>query len=821
MSKFQKFVSKVIRDASDFVTGSGSLSQELLNTASGEKYLTEGMAELIRQSGAEGCVLLKNEGVLPFTEYDKISVFGRCQYNYFCVGYGSGGDVIAPYKVNLINALRQSGIKLNEGLADYYEKWCTLPKNVPDEGFWGHWPMCYDEMPLTQAMATYASIQSNKAVIVIGRAAGEDRENTLNPGSYYLTETEENNIRLVCSEFKQVIVIMNCGNLVDMSWTEKYDSIKGIVYAWQGGQESGNSVADILTGKVNPCGKLSDTIARNYEDYPSSANFGNRLFNNYAEDIFVGYRYFETFAKEKVLYPFGFGLSYTDFEINVTAFEHKDKKIIIKTEVKNTGSASGKEVVQVYVSAVQGVLGKAARSLVAFEKTKLLKPGQTQKISFTIDEYEFSSYDDEGRTGNPSCYVLEGGEYRFYVGNSVRASLLAGTAAYEETKVVKQLQPVCPVQEPFEIMTAAGNHDVIFQTARIPETTGRNLTDRILKNLPPEIGCTGDKGYKLSDVKNGKISLDEFISQLTNEELEGLTRGHGVMNSSYGISGNAGSFGGITFPLEYYGIPAVITSDGPAGIRIKRYCSLLPCGTALACTWNKELVNTLFTLLASEMAHYGIDIILSPGMNIHRNPLCGRNFEYYSEDPVLSGEICTACVLGIQSGGRSACPKHFACNNQEVNRNGNDSRVTERALREIYLKGFEIAVKKAKPDNLMTSYNKINGVWSHYNYDLVTTVLRGEWGYTGNVVTDWWMRKSHSPEFPLIQDNAYRVRAQVDVLMPGNMSRASKGYTPDGTLLESVGQIGGLTRGEIERSAKNVLKFVLKRMGEQDEHRDA
>lgn len=811
MSQIKKKISKFIREASDFLTASGSLSQEM-NTAESNEYYSDNIAPLIRQSGAEGCVLLKNEGTLPLKPSDTVSVFGRCQIDWFCVGYGSGGDVQAPYKVNLLEALRKTDVKLNEKLATYYEKWCSVPENIPDEGFWGHWPMCYDEMPLTAAMVSYAALESNKAVVVIGRAAGEDRENKLSKGSYYLTDTEEKNLRLICERFKEVVIIMDCGNLIDMAWTERYDSITAIIYAWQCGQESGNSVADVLTGRVNPCGKLSDTIARYYDDYPSAANFGKLKFNNYAEDIYVGYRYFETFAKDEVLYPFGFGLSYTDFSFKCRDFKYEDGVIGFSVDVSNIGSVSGKEVVQVYASAPQGKLGKAARSLVAFEKTKLLEPGEKQTFDFKISEYEISSYDDEGKTEYRSSYVLESGKYLFYVGASVRTDKLAGSFELEKTKRIQRLEEVCSVADPFKRLVTYQNGNRLIPAYEMLKKGKRSLHERILDNIPHQIGYSGNMGYKLIDVKEGRVSLDEFISQLDSEELEALTRGHGAMQSSYGVVGNAGAFGGIIDKLTRYGVPAMITSDGPAGIRIKRRASLIPCGTALACTWNKELVEQLFEKIAAELDHHKIDVLLSPGMNIHRNPLCGRNFEYYSEDPVLSGETATAAVKGIQSRGASACPKHFACNNQEVNRNRNDSRVSERALREIYFKGFEIVVKKAKPMNIMTSYNKINGIWSHYNYDLATTVLREEWGYDGNILTDWWMRKSASPEFPQIRDNAYRVRAQVDVLMPGNMSRVGNEYVSDGTLLETLGSFCGITRAELERTARNVLKFVLKRM---------
>ena len=283
-----------------------------------------------------------------------------------------------------------------------------------------------------------------------------------------------------------------------------------------------------------------------------------------------------------------------------------------------------------------------------------------------------------------------------------------------------------------------------------------------------------------------------------------------MMNSPLGAPGNAGVFGGVIPSLQEKGVPAITCCDGPAGIRMQKYCSLVPCGTGLAATWNRELTEKLYSLVGSEMKYYGVDILLAPGMNINRNPLCGRNFEYFSEDPVLSGKMAAAVVTGIQSQGVGCCPKHFACNNQETKRNRNDSRVSERALREIYLRNFEICVKEAKPISIMTSYNKVNGVWSHYNYDLVTTVLRREWGYQGMVMTDWWMQKSKSPEFPQLKNNAYRVRAQVDVLMPGDMGHLTKKYRSDGSLVKTLGKPEGITMGELQRTAENVLRLIVK-----------
>ncbi|MDE5973443.1 MAG: glycoside hydrolase family 3 C-terminal domain-containing protein, partial [Eubacterium sp.] len=310
-------ISGAVQKIIDKLSGSGVMQDE--NTVNGKKFIFPDMPETALKAAEEGTVLLKNNGVLPLNINEKIAVFGRCQIDYFYVGYGSGGDVNQPYEINLIDGLKNNGAKLNEKLLGIYNNWC---KNNPvNHGFWGHWPMNYPEMELTESIVSDAAKDGETAVIVLGRAAGEDRENKLEKGSYYLTDTEIKMLNLVTGTFKKTIVVMNCGNIIDMSWVKKYgDKINAIIYAWQCGMESGNALANILTGKTNPSGKLTDTIAVNYEDYPSSKDFGNADFNNYTEDIFVGYRYFETFDKTKVLFPFGFGLSYTDFEITPNNF---------------------------------------------------------------------------------------------------------------------------------------------------------------------------------------------------------------------------------------------------------------------------------------------------------------------------------------------------------------------------------------------------------------------------------------------------------------------------------------------------------------------
>lgn len=773
----------------------GVLAQEA-GHHSEEKQVTPGMPEIIREAAAEGAVLLENR-ILPLTEGTRVSVFGRVQVDYFCTGYGSGGDVNAPYKVNLLEGLRNCpDLAVNETLARIYEDWCAA--NPVDHGAWGTWPRCYPEMPLAASVAEQAAKESDVAVVVIGRASGEDRETELAPGSYYLTAEETKLLDTVTEAFDNTILLFNIGNIMDVSFLERYQQKLGaVLLVWQGGMEAGNAVADLLCGAVTPSGRLTDTIAWKYEDYPSAPNFGGREFNEYKEDIYVGYRYFETFAKDAVQYPFGFGRSYTEFSkvlLEVTPFFN------FLVRVTNAGTQhAGRETLMLYIEKPQGSLGNPARELVCFAKTHLLYPGEDEVRILTVKKEQMASYDAAGVTGHKSCYVMEAGTYNFYLGGDVRSAELIYSFEQAETEVVEQCAEWAAPAESFTTL----------EGKKVPGRQ-RDVRRTILEHLPAEVPMTGDKGYKLRDVKEGKIGLDDFVAQLSLEELEAISRGGYCMNHPLGPKGNTGVFGGVTQSLREKGVPPVVTTDGPSGIRLYESCSLLPMGTLLASTFNQRLMNRLFMEVGREMKARGTDVLLAPGLNIHRNPLCGRNFEYFSEDPYVSGKMAAAIVKGVQSvPGVSACPKHFACNNQEYKRNRNDSRVSERALREIYLKGFEICVKEAKPINLMTSYNKINGVWGHYHYELVQGILRGEWKYEGNVMTDWWMRSSKSPEFPKMKDNAYRVRAGVDVLMPGGKLISFFSRKPDGTLLATYGTKDGITLGELQYCAKNVLRCVM------------
>ncbi len=768
--------------------------------------MAEGIDTLSRKAAAESIIMLKNNGILPLKENETVSVFGRVQSDTFYVGYGSGGDVKPHYKVSFIEGLKNADVKLNTELLSIYDKW--RKSNAPDDGFWGNWPMCYDEMPLNNNIVLDAAEKSDVALVFIGRAAGEDRENTLTEGSFYLTEEEKHMLTLIKLNFKKWAVVLNLGNIIDFSWVEEYEA-PAILIAWQGGMEAGNGLADVLTGKVSPSGALTATIAHTYEDYPSSENFGGKDKNTYSEDIFVGYRYFETFNKAKVLYPFGFGLSYTDFSISATDFSVSDENVNVSVTVKNTGKASGKKAVGLYVSAKSTEIPVPALELKAFSKTEELSPDEEQTLNFSVSFYDISSYDDSGVTGNKSCYVLSKGTYDFLVGFDVRSTEKAGTMDRKQTVVTDKLTEISAVEKEnaFMRLRPVSCNGVIKGSYEPAPMRTVSLKDTITENLPETLNMNVGLHYSLQDVIDEKITLDDFAATLTYNELEAISRGDYVMNSPLGAKGNAGVFGGVLESLRNKGVPPITTTDGPSGIRLAAYSALFPCGTALASSWNCELIKDLYALLGKEMRERGSDVLLAPGMNIHRNPLCGRNFEYFSEDPVMAGHMAAAVTSGLQSSGVSACPKHFACNNQEVRRTKNNSVLSERALREIYLKGFEICVKTAKPLNIMTSYNKINGVWGHYNYDLVTGILRGEWGYKGCVMTDWWMQPSASPEFPVMKNQAYRVRAGVNVLMPGGNRAGTR--EPDGTLMESLGKDGGITTGEMQKNAKDVLGMII------------
>lgn len=775
-----------------------------------DSHVDPELAAHARAMAARGIILLRNDDTLPLRPATRLALFGRIQKDWIAVGYGSGGDVNPPYLTNLLDSLREGGeVVLDEVFAARYESFSAQHPADPGQE-WGQWPRSFPELELEDAEITAAAARNDVAVVVIGRAAGEDRDNILEPGAYHLSAAELHLLRRVTAAFARTVVLVDTGNVIDLSWLEEL-APSAVLLAWSGGMEGGRAAADVLTGAAEPGGRLTDTIAHRYEDYPSAGHFGDAEVSEYVEDVFVGYRYFETFAPEKVLFPFGHGLGYTSFDLATGAVEVADGQVSVTTAVTNTGSRTGSQVVQLYAQAPGGALSQPARSLVAFARTAELAPEQRQEVCLSAALVDLASYDDAGATGHRSAWVLEPGEYRLFLGADVRSAAPVGSFRLGELQVVRQLEEVAAVrpEHAFDRMVLRRGEDGTAHPGWEPVPTATvDLRKRILERLPAPLERAEDPDARFDQVLSGELELTEFVARLNPQELSSLAYGDLVMDSPLGIPGNAGVLGGVTEQLRARGIPAVSTTDGPSGLRLAGTAALLPCGTALASSWDTAAVRELAELHGQEMRAKGSDMILAPGMNIHRDPLCGRNFEYFAEDPLLTGAMASAVVAGVQSQGVSACPKHFAANNQETERTFNDSRVSERALREIYLRGFEILVRDAPPQTLMTSYNRINGVWGHYHYDLVTTVLRGEWGYDGNVVTDWWMRNEPDPHFPALRDSAYRVRAQVDVLMPG--AAVHFGIERDDAIMDSLARADGLTLGEMQRTAANVLRYLLR-----------
>ncbi len=758
------------------------------------------LEELSHICATEGIVMLENKNnTLPLKKGDRVSVFGRIQREYYKSGTGSGGLVNVKYVTNILDSLREcEDIEINEELAKIYADWIVDHPFDFGKG-WGQEPWCQQEMEIDLATVQGARSFGDVAIIVIGRTAGEDKDNSASEGSYLLTEKEELLIKTVTSVFEKTIVLLNVGAIIDMKWVKKYN-VSSVLYLWQGGMCGGKACVDVLMGKACPSGKLSDTIAYDITDYSSSAYFGAKDENCYVEDIYVGYRYFETLAPDKVLYPFGYGLSYTTFETTANVCEDTGK-IIVKATVKNTGDVFGKEVVQVYFGAPCGKLGKSSKELIAYAKTDLLAPNESQTLVLEFEIDKMCAYDDSGATGYKSCYVLEQGDYKIYVGASVVDARHIFTYTQDVIKVVQKCTEALSPVKPFKRMRANGDGTLSYED--VPTRT-YSVKKRVSDNLPNEIAYTGNRGIKLEQVRQGKVTMDEFVAQLSDEELCCLVRGEG-MNSPKVTPGTGSCFGGVTEELISYGIPIVCTTDGPSGIRMDSglLATSMPNGTCLACTFNTDLITDLYALEGVEMTAYEIDIILGPGINIHRSPLNGRNFEYFSEDPYLSGTMAAAISKGLSKAGVYCTIKHFMANSQEWYRHHTDSIISERAIREIYARPFEIAVREGNVKAIMTAYNCVNGTHAASCYDLTKTLLRDEWGFDGFVMTDWWAKITDLDGTESNNDYASMVKAVNDVYMV--MENAK---TNNDNLMESL-KNGYLTRAELQVCAKNICALVM------------
>ena len=1031
--------------------------------------------DLTRQVAADGMVLMENDGALPLAQGEKVAMFGRAMIDYVRGGGGSGATVV-DYTRNILQGMQikadEGKISLYQPLVDFYTEQVTTNGITNDAN-----------ITVSDELMDDAAANADTAIVTIGRYSSEGSDRSASKGDYYLSDAETELLTRVAAKFKKTVVVLNVGAVLDTSWIKSIPGIDSVLMAWQAGMEGGLATADVLVGDVNPSGKFVDTFAKSYDDYPSSDTFyESSAYVNYEEDIFVGYRYFETFDPnyERVNYEFGYGLSYTTFDISDVTVAAEGDDIVATAKVTNTGDVAGKEVVQVYFSAPQGKLGKPAKELAAFDKTDLLAPGESQTLTMSFPIDDMSSYDDTGKV-QKSAYILEAGDYNIYVGNSIKDAGENGiryTYNVAEDAVTEQLSEQCaPIQlerrlladGTWEVLEApaemdphytvaaegvtrvesenflnssgnlhiesyydtnleqqkclaylnaagrymeyeltaekAGKYSVIMSMANgnaalsncfkvyvngeyqpgivfnaqqtgdgsgasewynfiecepfyINLEEGTNLVRFVANGNNPNYdymlikrvgeqeeyykkavaaegqtkiegeefdesgmttsnnavrierfnnnteaclaymnyvgnyvsyylkvaeageynitlnvangraGFTFDPGitvngtaypatitavqtgdgdgagqwYNFEDLEpvtvtlpagnvvltltckeadkypnidyitiekketvqaaaravraaaqttSGKIMLvdvynnpdlmDDFLAQLTDEQLANLLQGQ----PNTGVA-NTGGMGN----LMEYGIPNAMTADGPQGIRIGTTCTAWPVSTLLACTWDVDLVEEVGKAAAIEAHNNGIDIWLAPGMNIHRDPLCGRNFEYYSEDPLIAGKMAAAITKGCQSEGVSITLKHFAANNKETNRNSSDSRMSERALREIYLKGFEIAVKEAQPWSIMTSYNYINGTETSENKELLTNIARGEWGYEGIFMTDWGNNSNHARE----------VLAGNDVKMPSG--------SPS-TILAAK-EKGIVTREDMEACAARLMKMIMK-----------
>lgn len=769
--------------------------------------------ELSRKAAAEGMVLLKNEeNLLPLPSHSRVALLGKGIFDYVKGGGGSG-DVTVSHVLNLYDGCKhyKEEISIYEPLCDYYRSYVRRQYER------GALAGLMKEAAVPEDLLREAKAFTDTAIVVISRFSGEawDRKAVYYEGQeesekiqskqsqdifgesdYYLTEEEQQLVTKTCENFPKVIVLLNTGAVMDSSWFVNDASISSVVLAGQGGLEGGLAMADILLGKQSPCGKLVDTWASDLEAYPSTQGFHESpMFVHYYEDIYVGYRYFETLkgASKKVNYPFGFGLTYTTFSTEALSAVIQENTLFVTAKVKNIGARTAKEVLQLYVEAPQGLLGKPKKELVAFAKTGELKAGQEEILTLCVFLDDMASYDDLGKISK-SAYVLEKGKYQFHLGTSVRDTKeLDFSWELAQDKIVRQLSQKCPPRELSKRMKADGTYEELPMLEPYPYLENVLGWDEVaLMAAAPEV-CANQRrlldekpeGILFTEVANGTASLEDFIAQLSDLELIRLLGGQPN-------TGVANTYGWGNIPK--YQVPNLMTTDGPAGVRILPQCEVYttawPVATHLASTWNLDLMQEVGRAIAEEVKENNLYVFLAPGVNIHRNPLCGRNFEYYSEDPFLAGHLGASLIKGVQSLNIGATVKHFCCNNKETNRRDSDSRVSERALREIYLKAFEIIVKESNPWALMSSYNRINGCRASEHRDLLTGILREEWGYEGMVTSDWFTFGEHYKE-----------------LLAGNDVKMGCGYPER---LQKALEMGLISRKDLEQSAKRVLQLILK-----------
>ena len=756
---------------------------------------TEKAVSLSYKAAAEGIVLLENKRkALPLKKDEKVAFFGRMQKHYCLLGTGSGGRVCPPFITNIFDSLKENGVLLDKTVEEFYDSF--VEQNPYDEqGGWSH-PSFQKEAILkdNEALVASAASENETALYVITRTAGEDKDLPAGKGGYLLTDTEKENLALLRRYFKKLVVLLNTVGVIDVSDILPL-SPDALLMLWAGGMMGGKAAADVLTGIVSPCGRLPDTMAKSRESYPACENFGTPKRVIYKEDIYVGYRYFETFAENDVVYPFGYGLSYTEFGIYFVSMSRKCGVTTVKGIVRNLGDVPAKAVVQCYVQAPQGNLGKPKKVLAAFEKTKVLQKDETYDFELNIADERLASFDDKN-----CAYLLEKGEYIFSLGENVRDSADCCSFTLDEDLILKKVSSALAPKVSFDRLVNK-NGEKTFEQAP--------LYKKSEEIIPEEIPVHEKDGMLFSDVADGKATLEDFVARLSDEDLKNLVRAEG-MSSPKVTPGTAAAFVGVTPSLAALGVPTLCCTDGPSGIRMvsDAKCVAYPSATCLASTFDPfGLVRDCYFACGCELASWCVDILLGPGANIHRDPLCGRNFEYFSEDPLLSGLMASGVCLGLDDAGVSGALKHFMANNQECDRHHVEAVISERAIREIYAKPFEICVKTSPVRSVMTSYNPINNYWAASNYDLTVKLLRNDFGFDGFVMTDWWANVNSSEKIE--KDDGCKTKLSGMVHALGDVYMVTPDAArADDDILKSLAD-GTLKRSELQKCALDLLSFAL------------
>ncbi len=825
-----------------------------------EKYC----AEVARRAAAESMVLLKNDGdVLPLgtSGTARVALFGIGQVYTFKGGTGSG-DVNNARTVNILEGLSAcDGLEVDAQLAGAYRLYAVSHPNQAVEKDMQLQAAANPEMPLDAALIRAAAERNDCAIYVLSRISGEFLDRKETPGDYLLTPEETALIQEVCGAFSKTILVLNTPGSVDLSDVQARFS--AIVYMSLAGQEGGHALADVLTGKTTPSGRLTATWPLHWADCISSENFGGGRTNgnvnavgfgpfpgeekeqvrvDYAEGIFTGYRYFDTFGKD-VLYPFGFGLSYARLHVAQASLSLDGEQAEVHAEVENLSETfSGRETVQVYVSKPDGELEKPWAELIAFAKTGEIAPGGRERVKMTFPLDALASF-SEARC----AWILEPGYYYIRLGVSSRDTAVIGAFSLSETVEIRRVRPLLghPPAD-FAPLGKAGAVPITYsgeaEEKRAAERSAIRIVPRRISRVkakyktpaePKPLEPFTEFAVTAEDVRAGRATVEELASQFTLLELCQLCSGLGMDFSGLaGLESGGGAMvgqsaalrvpgaAGATAAFPERGLPALMLADGPAGLRLRREvpatetreafrqnCTAFPVGTLLASSWDTALLEEVGACIALEMREYGVDLWLAPGMNIQRNPLCGRNFEYFAEDPLVSGACAAAITKGVQRRGVGVTIKHFAGNNQETERTNSTSNIPQRALREIYLRGFEIAVRTAQPWAIMTSYNDINGVPAADNFDLCTAIARDEWGFQGLIMTDWGGGLSR-PALSMYAGN--------DLIQPGGEAVVQELFDAV-TAGEAVTSRGAVhfratpTLAMLQRSAVHILKIVLKR----------